>query len=72
MTGNRTAAQDSCGTCETLERARRVAYICAAYQQPYELVVCDADRRVLHRELIDANTETARVRKLVMLAPDRA
>ena len=59
MSGNRTATQDSRATCETLAEDQRVVYICATYQQPYELVVCDADHRVLHRELIDANTEAA-------------
>ncbi|MGO9791682.1 MAG: hypothetical protein ACLP8S_19915 [Solirubrobacteraceae bacterium] len=51
--------QDSHVTCETLEEAERVAHICAAYQQPCELVVCDAYHRVLHRELIHANADQA-------------
>jgi hypothetical protein len=40
-------------TCETLDEARRVAYLCAAHRHPCELVVCDAYHRVLHREFID-------------------
>jgi hypothetical protein len=49
--------QDSRVTCETFEEAERVAHICAAYQQPCELVVCDAYHRVLRRELIDTCTD---------------
>jgi len=40
-------------TCETLDEARRVAYLCAAHCHPCELVVCDAYHRVLHRELVE-------------------
>ena len=29
-------------TCETLEDAQRVAYLCAAHMSPCELIVCDA------------------------------
>ncbi|MGO9901745.1 MAG: hypothetical protein ACLP0J_19120 [Solirubrobacteraceae bacterium] len=55
-------------SCETLQEAERVAYICAAYQQPCELA-CDAYHRVL---LLDANTDqAAQGPKLVMLAADR-
>jgi hypothetical protein len=39
--------------CETLEVASRVAYRSAADRRPSELIVCDAYRRVVHRELID-------------------
>ena len=39
-------------TCETLEDARRMAYLCAARRHPCELVVHDAYHRVLHHELI--------------------
>ena len=35
-------------TCETLDDARRVAYLCAARRRPCELIVCDAYHRVLH------------------------
>ena len=42
-------------TCETLDEARRVAYLCAVHRHPCELVVCDAYHRVLHRELIDGD-----------------
>ncbi len=40
-------------TCETLDDARRVTYLCASRRPPCELVVCDAYHRVLRRELID-------------------
>ncbi|MGO9899688.1 MAG: hypothetical protein ACLP0J_08335 [Solirubrobacteraceae bacterium] len=62
--------QDSRVSCETLEEAERVAHMCAAYRQPCELVVCEANHRVLHRDLIDANADQAA--GLVMLAADRA
>jgi hypothetical protein len=41
-------------SCETLEEAQRVGYLCAVHRQPCELVVHDAYHRVLRRELIDA------------------
>jgi hypothetical protein len=44
MTVNRTATQDSRASCEAVEEAERVAYICAAYRQPCELA-CDAYHR---------------------------
>ncbi len=69
MTGDRAAAQDSHVTCETLAEAERVAYICAAYQQPCGVVVCDT----YHRLLLDTSADqAARARELVMLAVDRA
>jgi hypothetical protein len=40
-------------TCETLDEAQRVAYLCAARRHPCELVVRDAYHRVLLREFID-------------------
>jgi hypothetical protein len=40
-------------TCDTLDEAQRVAYLCAAHRHPCELVVRDAYHRVLHREFID-------------------
>jgi len=46
-------------TCETLEDAERVAYLCAARRRPCELIVCDAYRRVLHRVLIDGHDDPA-------------
>ncbi len=68
MTTNRTATQDSRASCETLEEAERVAYICAAYQQPCGHA-CDA----YHRLLLDANADqAAQGRELLMLAADRA
>jgi hypothetical protein len=42
-------------TCETLDDARRVAYLCAAHTRPCELIVHDAYHRVLQRELIDGD-----------------
>jgi hypothetical protein len=69
MSANRTATQDSRASCDTLKEAERVAYICAAYKQPCELVACDAYRRALP----DANTDqAAQGPQLVMLAADRA
>jgi hypothetical protein len=46
--------------CETLEDAKRVAYLCAASRYPCELVVRDAYHRVLHREFIDGDDDAAR------------
>ncbi len=69
MTDDRAGAQDSHVTCETLAEAERVAYICAAYQQPCGVVVCDAYQRLL---LDTSADQTARARALVMLAADRA
>lgn len=43
--------------CETLEDARRLAYLCAASRRPCELIVRDAYHRVLHREVVDAREE---------------
>jgi hypothetical protein len=60
---------DSRVTCETLEEAERVAHVCAAYQQPCELVECDAYNRALN----DASTARAlQTLELVMLAADSA
>lgn len=42
-------------TCETLDDARRIAYLCVAHTRPCELIVRDAYHRVLHRELIDGD-----------------
>jgi hypothetical protein len=49
-------------TCETLDEARRVAYLCAAHCHHCELVVCDAYHRVLHRELVEGGESTQRSR----------
>jgi len=49
-------------TCETLDEARRVAYLCAAHRHSCELVVCDADHSVMHREFIDGDDEAASAR----------
>jgi hypothetical protein len=40
-------------TCETLDDARRIAYLYAAHRHPCELVVRDADHRVLERDFFD-------------------
>jgi hypothetical protein len=59
MTGDPTATQDRSVRCETLE-------------EPCELVRCDAYHRMLHQELIDANTDqAAQVPGLLMLAAER-
>ncbi|HUO73866.1 MAG TPA: hypothetical protein VMU39_24045 [Solirubrobacteraceae bacterium] len=39
--------------CETLEDAKRIAYLCAAHRHPCELIVCDAYHRVVDHEYID-------------------
>ena len=39
--------------CETLDDARRVAYLAVAHTHPCELIVRDACHRVIERELID-------------------
>jgi hypothetical protein len=39
-------------TCESLDDARRIAYLCATHRGPCELVVCDAYHRVVGRELV--------------------
>ena len=44
-------------TCETLEDAQRVAYLCAAHRSPCELIVCDA--YVLRHEVINRGTDLA-------------
>ena len=44
-------------TCETLEDAERVAYLCAARRRPCDLIVCDAYHRVLHWVLIDGHDD---------------
>ncbi len=46
-------------TCETLEDAQRVAYLCAALRTPCELIVCDGYHRVLRREVISRGTDLA-------------
>jgi hypothetical protein len=46
-------------TCETLEDAQRVAYLCAAHRSPCELIVCDAHHRALRREVINRGTDLA-------------
>ncbi len=44
-------------TCETLDDARRVAYLCAAHTCACELIVCDAYHRVVQREFINGRTD---------------
>jgi hypothetical protein len=43
-------------TCETVDDARRIAYLCAAHTRRCELIVHDSCHRQLHHELIDAHT----------------
>jgi len=45
--------------CETLDDAKRVAYLSATRRHPCELIVRDAYHRVLHRELIDGDQPAA-------------
>jgi hypothetical protein len=45
-------------TCETLDDARRVAYLRAADRCPCELIVLDAYHRVLGREFIDGHLDS--------------
>ena len=47
-------------TCETLDDARRVAYLCAAHRRPCEPIVCDAYHRVLHDEFINGRAAEGR------------
>ena len=49
-------------TLETLDDARRVAYLCAAHGRPFELIVCDAHHRVLHHEFINGHVNPAGAR----------
>jgi hypothetical protein len=42
-------------TCETLDDARRVAYLCAAHARPCELIVREGRDRV-HTELLGATS----------------
>jgi hypothetical protein len=44
--------------CDTLDEARRVAYLAVAHARPCELIVYDARHRVVHQELI-AGHQTA-------------
>ncbi len=59
--------EDSSVSCETLEEAERVAHVCAAYQQPCELVNCDAYNRALNDASADRTLHTL---GLVMRAAD--
>ena len=43
----------TCVTCETLDDARRLAYLHAARILPCELVIRDAYHRVVDHEIID-------------------
>jgi hypothetical protein len=55
------AMPDKCElvTCETLDDARRVAYLCVAHSRPCELVVRDAHHRVLERKFINGHGDSA-------------
>jgi len=46
-------------TCETLDDARRVAYLCVAHTRPCELIVCDAYHRMLRHEFINGHAGPA-------------
>ena len=41
--------------CETLEDARRIAYLAIAHTQRCELIVRDAYNRIIEHELIDGH-----------------
>ncbi len=47
-------------TCETLDDARRIAYLCAAHRHPCELVVRDAYHRVLEHDYFDGTRTSER------------
>jgi hypothetical protein len=42
-------------SCETLDDARRIAYLAVAHQRPCELIIRDAYNRIAERELIEGN-----------------
>lgn len=46
-------------SCETLEDARRIAYLSVAHANDCELIVRDAHNRVLEHELIDGRRDTS-------------
>ena len=46
-------------SCQSFQDARRTARLRAARRRPCELVVCDAYHRVIQRELIGEDQETA-------------
>jgi hypothetical protein len=48
-----------CIVCETLDDARRVAYLAVADAHPCELIVKDAYNRVIEDELIDGHQALA-------------
>jgi hypothetical protein len=47
-------------SCETLEDARRIAYIAVAHARTCELIVRDEYNRILERELIEGHRPDAR------------
>jgi hypothetical protein len=49
-------------TCESLDEASRVAYLCAARMRPCQLVVRDANHRVLSPSSLTARTASASTR----------
>ena len=55
LTGPVTVRVDLNGRGETLDDARRVAYLCVAHMRPCELIVCDAYHRVVHHEFINGH-----------------
>jgi hypothetical protein len=52
-------------TCETLEDAQRVGYLFAARKTPCELIVCDAYRRVVRREVVRHRADARHIGDLV-------
>ncbi len=50
----------TCVTCETLDDARRLAYLHAARILPCKLVIRDAYHRVVDHEIIDRASAPAR------------
>jgi hypothetical protein len=50
----------TCVICETLDDARRLAYLHAARTRPCELVIRDAYHRVVDHEIIERATAPAR------------
>jgi hypothetical protein len=57
-------------TCETLDDATRVGYLCAASRRPCELIVFDAYHRMLHRQFVDGHGESSCERRQHASTPD--
>jgi hypothetical protein len=52
-------------SCETLDDAKRVAYLLVEHRRPCELIVYDADDRVIDREMIAGTPEPLTARDSV-------